>query len=122
MEFTNVDMRQPFPWALIVGSVLLLLLLVLAETQLGRSLARAMPALSHLLDLLRLDHKSQVDNDANNPEENSHQVERPGTVPFIDATFGNTRESLRWAAKRQGSAEPPPERIPSPRRMTNDQD
>ena len=119
MELMPVSIQQPFPWILIAGSVLLTILVFVAQTRSGRRLASAIPAVSLLLVFLWIDHKPNVNDDPQNGEHKGDQIEEPSPVELIGAPFENARERLRRGAKRQRSTEPSPERIPGPERMSN---
>ncbi len=54
MKHSTVNMQQPFPWALIAGTILLTVAFVLAETKPGQRLGRAVPLLSRLMRWLHL--------------------------------------------------------------------
>ena len=119
MELMPVSIQQPFPWILIAGSVLLTILVFVAETRSGRRLASAIPAVSLLLAFLRIHHKPNVNDDPQNGEHKGDQIEEPSPVELIGAPFEHARERLRRGTKRQRSTEPSPERIPGPERMSN---
>ena len=111
MEPSTVSMQQPFPWALIAGSVLLVMLFLLAETELGRRFVRSTPALSNLLAFLRVCDSPQVKNDTKNPNQGRQQDEPGGPVERIEPPFTEATEYLHGGPERQGSSQPPPERV-----------
>ena len=119
MELMPVSIQQPFPWILIAGSVLLTILVFVAETRSGRRLASAIPAVSLLLAFLRIDHKPNVNDDPQNGEHKGDQIEEPSPVELIGAPFENARERLRRGAKRAPSHRQNGSQVRNECRITN---